>query len=161
MTARLATAIRVRAIGPDDAPRVAGLLDGLSEEDRYHRWFTGGVDLPGAVRWASHPETQDAVGLLALADGDEVVGHAVLVPDGADDGEVAFEVLPGWRHHGIAGLLLTHLLAAARTRGLPSVHADVLAENADMLAVLHESGPYTDRREGGVIRVTLPVERPA
>lgn len=160
LTDSTATAIRIRAVRPDDAPRVAGLLGALSDDDRYRRWFTGAVDLPRAALWAAHPETQDAVGLLAFAD-EEIVGHAVLVPDGQHDGELAFEVAPAWRHHGVAGALLAQLRAAGRARGLRTVHADVLAENADMLAVLHESGPSTEQREAGVIRVTLALDRAA
>jgi GNAT superfamily N-acetyltransferase len=49
---------------------------------------------------------------------------------------VAFEVAAPWRRHGIAGALLERLLDAAGERGLREIYADVLPQNADMLAVL-------------------------
>jgi RimJ/RimL family protein N-acetyltransferase len=149
--------LRIRRVGPTDEALVVRLLEGLDEESRYRRWFTGAVDVGKAASWAAHPERAAAVGLLALV-GDEPVGHAVLVPlpDGRK-GEVAFEVAAAWRHHGIAGALLDRLVAAAADLGLLVVYAEVLTENADMLAVLRERGEHEEHRDGGTVTVTLPV----
>jgi RimJ/RimL family protein N-acetyltransferase len=149
--------LRIRPVGPGDEALVARLLDGLDERSRYRRWFTGAVDLHKAAAWAAHPERAAAVGLLAVA-GEELVGHAVLVPlpDGSR-GEVAFEVAAAWRHHGVAGALLGHLVVAAAALELREVYAEVLLENADMLAVLREHGEHAEHRDGNVVTVTLPV----
>jgi len=98
--------------------------------------------------------------VLAFA-GSVPVGHAVLIPTDRDRGEVAFEVAAGWRRHGIAGALLEHLVDAAAARGLHELYADVLSENADMLAVMRESGSHAESCEGGVTTVAIPVPRPA
>ncbi len=148
--------IRIREIGADDEATINRLLVDLDAESRRLRWFSGGVDIARAVQWAAHPEQYSAVGLLALADGTPV-GHAAIVPLGDGRGEVAFEVAAAWRHHGIASALLTALIEVAGSRGLHEVYADVLPENADMLAVLREHGEHSERRGGGVVRVTLPV----
>ena len=144
----------IREVRAGDGAAIERLLGGLDAQSRYRRWFTGGVDIAGAERWAAHPERVGAVGLLALA-GEEPVGHAVLVPSTDARAEVAFEVAAPWRRHGIAGALLERLLELAVDRGLREVYAEVLTENADMLAVLREHGGQTERRAGGVVTVTL------
>jgi GNAT superfamily N-acetyltransferase len=145
----------IREIRPGDEAAIDELLGGLDAESRYRRWFTGGVDIRGAEDWAAHPERVTAVGLLAFI-GDRPVGHAVLIPTGDGRGEVAFEVAAQWRRHGIASALLERLLGAAADRGLREVYADVLPENADMLAVLREHGEHVESRKGGIVIVTLP-----
>lgn len=146
----------LRQIRAGDEAAINRLLVDLDPESRRRRWFTGGVDIARAADWAAHPERSAAVGLLALA-GDAPVGHAALVPLLDGRGEVAFEVAAPWRHHGIAGALLERLIDCAASRGLREVYAEVLPENADMLAVLREHGEHVERRDGGVVTVTLPV----
>ena len=70
--------------------------------------------------------------------------------------EVAFEVAAQWRHHGIASALLNRLLESAAYRGLHEVYAEVLPENANMLAVLREHGEHAESRDQGIVSVTLP-----
>jgi GNAT superfamily N-acetyltransferase len=152
-----AGALLIREVRAGDDAAIERLLGGLDAESRYRRWFTGGVDIAGAERWAAHPERVGAVGLLAFA-GEEPVGHAVLVPATAARAEVAFEVAAPWRRHGIAGALLQRLIELAAARGFREVYADVLPENADMLAVLREHGEHAEAREGGVLILTLATE---
>jgi len=133
----------IREVGAGDEALIERLLGGLDAQSRYRRWFTGGVDIRGAEQWAAHPERVGGVGLLALIDG-EPVGHAALIPGRDGRGEVAFEVAAPWRRHGIAGALLQRLIEAAAARGLHAVYADVLPENADMLAVLREHGEHEE-----------------
>ncbi len=77
--------------------------------------------------------------------------------DGAlRSGEVAFIVEEDYQGLGIAGRLLRHLADAARAKGAIAFEADVLAENKAMLGVFARSGlPMRQRREGGVVHVTL------
>lgn len=146
----------IREVAPGDDTAITLLLGGLDAESCYRRWFTGAVDLRRATEWAIHPERVHATGLLALV-GEEVVGHAVLIPAGGGRGEVAFEVAARWRHHGVAGALLDRLVEVAAARGLARVFAEVLPENVDMLAVLREHGDHTESRHDGVVSVTIPV----
>ena len=122
----------------------------------YKRWFTAGVRVEQAVDWAAHPAAHDAVGLVATI-GPEVVGHGVLVLDGAGSGEVAFEVERAWRHHGVASALLRWLERIARARGLARIGATVLIENTPMLAVFREHGRFRERHAGGAVEFELPL----
>jgi len=152
-----AAGVRIREIVAGDEDRIAELLDGLDATSRRRRWFTGAVDVRRAADWAAHPERCSALGLVAFAGEEELVGHAVLVALADGRAEVAFEVAAPWRHHGIAGTLLRRLIEEAAVRGLHEVHAEVLPDNADMLAVLREHGPHTESRAGGVVTVSLRV----
>ena len=145
----------IREVGAGDEAAIDELLGGLDAQSRYRRWFTGGVDIRGAEDWAAHPERMAGVGLLVFS-ADRPVGHAVLVPTGDGRAEVAFEVAAQWRRHGIASALLERLLEEAADRGLREIYADVLPENADMLAVLREHGEHVESRRGGIVVVTLP-----
>jgi GNAT superfamily N-acetyltransferase len=148
--------IEIRELGAGDEEAIGRLLGGLDPESRRRRWFTAATDIQRAADWAAHPDRCCAVGLLALA-GAEPFGHGVLVCAQDGRGELAFEVAAPWRHHGIAGALLVRLVDAALKRGLREVYAEVLTDNADMLAVLREYGPHVESRQGGVITVTVPV----
>jgi len=151
----------IREVGSGDEVAIDRLLGGLDGRSRYRRWFSEAVDVGLAAQWAAHPERIDAVGLLAVAEGASV-GHGVLVVGADGCGEVAFEVDSQWRHHGIAGALLERLLDLAAARGLREVYAEVLSENADMLAVLREHSEHSESRLQNVVTVRLPVgPRPA
>ena len=151
----------IREVGTGDEVAIDRLLSGLDGRSRYRRWFSAAVDVGLAAQWAAHPERAGAVGLLAVAEGASV-GHGVLVAGADGCGEVAFEVASEWRHHGIAGALLERLLDLAAARGLREVYAEVLPENADMLAVLREYAAHSESLSQNVVTVRLAVgPRPA
>jgi len=150
--------ITIREVGAGDAAALDALLSGLDARSRYLRWFTGAPNVRHASEQAAHPERQHAVGLVAVA-GEQIVGHAMLVPDTDGRAEVAFEVVAAWRHHGIAGALLTALGDAARARGIATLFAEVLAENTDMLAVFGEHGARLSTPTSGVVTVELDAAR--
>ena len=149
--------VLVRPVVPGDLHALDALLSSLDDQSRYRRWFTGAADVHRAAAWAAHPERQDAVGLVATTPDGQLVGHAALIPMDDARAEVCFEVAAPWRHHGIAGRLLAELDRRAVRRGLTTLVAEVLPENADMLAVMREHGPCREHREDGVVEVTLPV----
>ena len=148
----------VRPVVPGDLPSLDALLSALDSQARYRRWFTGAADVHRAAAWAADPGRDDAVGLVAIAPSGELVGHAALIPIDEARAEVCFEVAAPWRHHGVAGGLLAELERRAAQRGLRTLVAEVLPENADTLAVLREHGQCREHREGGVVELELPVE---
>lgn len=150
-------AVSIRSVGPGDLAGIEQLFDGLSVDARYRRWFTAGIDMSAAARWAVHPP--GGLALVAVV-GDEIVGHGALVPTGSAHAEVAFEVGRSWRRHGIATALLRALEREARTMGIDTLEADVLSLNADMLAVFSEHGGCTQDRDGTVVHVKFPARSP-
>jgi GNAT superfamily N-acetyltransferase len=145
----------VRAVAPGDLPALDALLTHLSGRSRYRRWFTGAIDVHRAAAWAADPALHHAVGLVAVAPDGEIVGHAAMIAIDDARAEVCFEVAEPWRHQGVAGGLLGELARRGKQRGLQTLVAEVLTENADMLAVLREHGPTRGHRDGNVVELEL------
>ena len=73
----------------------------------------------------------------------------------------AAEALPGIlsspQRRGLAGALLDRLVQSARDLDITAMQADVLPENADMLAVFREQFLTSEKRQDGVIYVTFAI----
>ena len=157
------TTLTIRPSGPGDYEPVKRLHEAMSPDNLYFRFFS--VSRVSAEREArrvcleGRPGTVALVGLL----GDDLVGVASfeLVGDGAV-AEVAVAVADGMHRHGVATLLLEHLVSVARARGVTALTAEVLADNYAMLHVLTDSGLATRRRfDNGVVELSMPVPRVA
>jgi GNAT superfamily N-acetyltransferase len=151
--------ITIRAIRPDDRERLRQAYRRLSPEAKYLRSFAYKDDLSEAeLRRLTEVDFDREVALLATAGKpDNVIAGAryVLDKDGGS-AETAFTVLEEYRGLGIAGRLLAHLSGIARARGVKRFTAEVLAENAAMLAVFIRSGlPLARSRDSGVVHLTL------
>ena len=62
--------------------------------------------------------------------------------------------------HGLGWLMMKHMIAYAKDRGLKTVHGQVLAENSTMLTMCGELGFHVadDPSERDVKQVTLPLD---
>ena len=70
--------------------------------------------------------------------------------------ELAFTVEEDFQSRGIGSLLMRHIIAIARVKGLDRLEADVLSRNRPMLNVFRRCGlPMAVRHEGDVIHVIL------
>jgi GNAT superfamily N-acetyltransferase len=70
--------------------------------------------------------------------------------------ELAFTVEEDFQGCGIGSLLMRHIIAIARVKGLDRLEADVLSRNRPMLNVFRRCGlPMAVRHEGDVIHVIL------
>ncbi len=70
--------------------------------------------------------------------------------------ELAFTVEEDFQSRGIGSLLMRHIVAIARVKGLDQLEADVLSRNRPMLNVFRRCGlPMAVRHEGDVIHVIL------
>ena len=147
--------VHVRASTTEDVPRLRDFLGSLSDESRWFRFFSGGVNLDAAARGAANPE---GLSLVALRGSEgAVIGHGVYIREPSGHAEVAFAVADAWHAHGIATVLLAHLAHAACAEGIETFTATVLAENYRMLRVFRDSGfPVTTRRSEGSIEIELP-----
>jgi len=157
-TLRNGAALTIRALRPDDRERLRAAYAQLSPTTLYLRTFGHRKDLSEAElsRYVAVDFT-DTVALVALA-GETIVagGRYVRLREASDAAEVAFTVEEDFQGLGIASRLLRHLAAIAREHGVRRFVAEVLPENAPMLAVFERSGlPAQRRREGGVVHVEL------
>lgn len=158
--ARLAGArVHVRAIRPDDEPRLVALFDRLSMRSRYQRFFSSLNRLPS--EWArdfANVDYQERLALVAERERDgrlELLGVARYEPsDAGDVREVALVVDDRWQGQGLGTLLFDELLLAAEARGITRFRAFVLADNRGMLRIIERRGRVVERRaKRGVVEV--------
>jgi acetate---CoA ligase (ADP-forming) len=131
--------VRIRPVEAGDATGLHSLLGGMSEESRWLRFLSGGVDLESAARRAA--TRADGVGLVVTAGAPgRIVAHAEYIRGPDDRAEVAFEVADAWHGRGIATILLAHLASAAERDGIRTFVAYVHPGNHRMVGVFRESG---------------------
>ena len=152
--------VHVRPIRPDDGPRLEALHGRLSSESIYLRFFSYHPRLtPREVEHFTNVDHEWRFALVALL-GDDLV--AVVRYDGwpgRTDAEVALVVDDAHQGRGIGTVLLEHLAAAARERGITEFRATVLPSNRRMLSVFRSAGFQTARQlADGVVDVTLALD---
>jgi len=146
---------RVRPVEPGDEPALREFLNGLSEDSRWLRFFSLGVDLDRAAARAAAP---GGYALIVLSD-DRVVAHAVYEIERPGRAEVAFAVADEMQGRGLATVLLAHLAQEASARGIREFVATVLPENRRMISVFRESGfPVAVHASADGIEVEFPTE---
>jgi acyl-CoA synthetase (NDP forming)/GNAT superfamily N-acetyltransferase len=151
--------VHIRPIRPDDRERLATLHSRLSERTVYLRYFAPRPELSERdLDRLTVVDHRDRVALVALL-GDEMiaVGRYDRI-DGGRDAEVAFVVDDAQQGRGIGSLLLEHLAAAARERGVQRFVAEVLADNARMVRIFRDAGYTADYSyDSGVVELTFPI----
>nr|WP_043614491.1 bifunctional GNAT family N-acetyltransferase/acetate--CoA ligase family protein [Nonomuraea candida] len=146
----------VRPIRPADADRLRSFYSRLSDESIYFRFFGPRPRLSDKeVERFTNVDYVSRVALIATI-GAEMVAVIRYDRTGPGEAEVAFLVEDAHQGRGVASVLLEHLAATARERGIERFVADVLPANMRMTKLLREAG-YTAQSqfEDGVVRMTL------
>ncbi|MGA6225312.1 GNAT family N-acetyltransferase [Streptomyces umbrinus] len=132
----------VRPIRPEDADRLVAFVGGLSRATLAYRSLGPVIRArDDVIRRGAYVDYLNELALVALA-GDELAGLVRYVRD-ADDpdhAEVTFTIRDDDQSEGFGRLLLEHIAAAARARGIRVLKADVLADNTRMINVFLGSG---------------------
>ena len=157
------TTLTIRAAGPEDYEPVRQLHEAMSPDNLYFRFFS--ASQASVEREAQRVCLDGGPGLVALLGllGDEVVGVASyeLTADPAV-AELALAVADSMHRHGIATLLLEHLVSLARARGVRALVADVLPGNYKVLRVLSDAGLAVRRTfADGVVELSMAIPRNA
>jgi RimJ/RimL family protein N-acetyltransferase len=137
-------AILLRPITPDDADALLEFHRNLSDRTVFLRYFYPHRVLnPEEVAHLTQVDGRDRCAFVAELNQRLVaVGRYEREPASAR-AEVAFVVDDAFQHHGLGTALLQRLTEAARSAGITTFTADVLTDNAKMLAVFHQSGFVT------------------
>lgn len=129
-------AVSIRAVEFADEVALLAFLGGLSLDSRRLRFFSAAVDLRAEVHRGAAEDDIDHHGVLAVAPGRGIVGHAIFVRvPGEDRAEVAVEVADDLRRLGLATRMLIVLAQLAEKRQITRFFAEVLPENSDMLSI--------------------------
>ncbi len=154
------TTAHIRPISPADGPALQAFHLALSDESRYMRFFTAKPRLSDAM--IEHFTTVDFHNQLTLVAeiGGQLAAVASYEREGdADRAEVAFVVADHDQGRGLGTVLLEHLAADARERGITRFTAETLATNRQMLGVFRSAGfAETTHLDHGVVGVELLIE---
>jgi acyl-CoA synthetase (NDP forming)/GNAT superfamily N-acetyltransferase len=152
--------VHLRPIIPTDAPLIVELHGRLSERTRYFRYFAPYPRIPEKdLKRFSVVDHHGRVAFGAfLGDALIAVGRYERLGD-TDSAEVAFVVEDAHQGRGLGSILLEHLAAAARERGLGRFVAEVLGENGQMVRVFRDAGYRVSRAiEEGVLHLEFAID---
>ena len=163
-TAKNGLRLAIRALHDSDRERVAAAVRGLDRESIYLRLFSYRGELTEAAldRIMRFDATGEVVLVATIGGGadERVIGSARYIVGAPGVAEVAFMVEEDFHGQGVAGLLLRHLARVARSQGIHTFEADVLAENKAMQFVFARTGWHVQsRRDGGSVHITMSLPR--
>jgi acyl-CoA synthetase (NDP forming)/RimJ/RimL family protein N-acetyltransferase len=147
----------LRPIRPEDADILRAFYSRLSDQSIYFRFFGPRPRLSDReVAWFTTVDYVNRVALIATLGTEMVAVVRFDRMEQQDSAEVAFLVEDAHQGRGVASVLMEHMRAAARERGIKRFIADVLPSNARMMAFFRQVG-YTAQSqfEDGVVRMTL------
>ncbi|MFB4317968.1 GNAT family N-acetyltransferase [Actinomadura sp. 21ATH] len=151
----------LRPITGDDAELLRSFYARLSPETIYYRFFSPRPRLSDReIEHFTHVDHDRRVALIATIGGAMVaVVRYDTLADRPGTAEVAFLVEDAHQGRGLGAVLLEHIAAAARERGLERFVASVLPDNRRMTRVFREVGYRAEQHfEEGVIELVLDLE---
>ena len=150
--------VRVRMMRPGDESGLLALLQSLSEESRWLRFFSPTKGSALAAEAHREANLDHTFGLIALSGAEErVVGHAFYAGLDQNRAEVAFTIANDFQGRGLGTILLGQLAEVAAANGIQVFEAEVVASNHAMLHVFRESGfPIEVSAAAGQLHVTFP-----
>ncbi len=150
--------VTIRPVRAGDEHAERRFLEGLSDESQRLR-FLNWVQAPSEqlVHFFTHIDYDRHMAFVCEAAGGELVGEARYVANtDARSCEFGVVVAEGWRHSGVAQLLMDALIRAAQARKLETMEGLVLSENQYMLrfAKLLDFELSPDPAKPALVRVT-------
>ena len=159
-TLRNGRRVEIRALKPADRTGLLEAVAHMSEEARYRRFFAPKRSFTEKeIEYYLNVDFVRHVALVAVVEepgGPVIAGGGRYIVSEPGHAEVAFSVDDPHQGQGIASALMRHLVVIARNAGLKELIAEVLPDNAAMLAVFSRCGlPMRETRDGGVVHVAL------
>lgn len=153
------TTAHLRPITPHDAQALQEMHKHQSEASVYLRYFTYKSSLtPKELERFTNVDHSNRVAFTVVR-GAKIIGVGRYDRlDNPVEAEVAFNVSDEYQGTGIGSILLEHLAAAAREKGIEKFAAEVLPENRKMLTVFSEAGYAVARHfEDGVVMLEFSI----
>jgi GNAT superfamily N-acetyltransferase len=109
-----------------------------------------------------HYDSAVAMAFIAIEEATGRMLGVVRLHDDPAGGGAEFAILlrSHLKGHGLGWLMMKHMIAYAKQKGLKTVHGEVLAENATMLKMCGELGFHSSEAPGerGIKQVRLPLD---
>ncbi len=156
--------VTIRAIRPEDGALILEIFPEIDPDSLYMRFFEPKREITEQqLRFFTEVDFINHVALVVIAEINGkpgVIGGGRYVaydhPARMRSAEIAFMVHDRYQGQGIATKIMKHLLVIARDHGIEQFEAEVLAQNAKMLAVFSRAGLRMNKvLLEGVFHVTL------
>jgi RimJ/RimL family protein N-acetyltransferase len=153
----------IRPLQPADAALYPDYLRDVTQTDLRLRFFAAMRELSAEmIDRLVHYDPATAMAFIAIEEATSRMLGVVRL-HGDDKGESAeFAILlrSHLKGHGLGWLMMKHMIAYAKAKGLKYVHGQVLAENRTMLKMCAELGFHatSDPHQRGIKVVTLPLD---
>ena len=162
VTLRDGTRVLFRPLRLDDAKLYPDFLTEVTREDLRLRFFAAMREVShDLIDKLIHYDPAHAMAFVAIEEESGRMLGVVRLHDNPNGEDAEFAILlRSWlKGHGLGWLMMKHMIAYAKDKGLKTVQGQVLAENATMLTMCSELGFHvTDDPERGVKHVTLPLD---
>jgi acetyltransferase len=162
VTLRDGEKVFLRPLAGDDAGLYPDFLSEVTADDLRLRFFAPMRQVsPELIDRLIHYDPQKAMAFIAIEEASGRMLGVVRLHDDADGRTAEFAILlrTQLKGHGLGWLMMKHMIANAKEKGLTTVRGQVLAENVTMLQMCEELGFHLadDPLERGVKVVTLPL----
>ena len=139
---------RIRPIRPDDESRERQFIVRLSPESRYKRMLHAMKEpSPQLLHRFVHVDYKHDMAFVALmgeSPDEEIIGVARYSRDKkGPDCEFAVVVADAWQARGVGATLTRLLFEYAHTQGIRKIYGEVLADNHQMIDLVHWLGMNT------------------
>ena len=157
----------LRPLAIEDAALYPDFLAEVTPDDLRLRFFAPMREVdPALIDKLIHYDPKTAMAFIAIAEASGKMLGVVRLHDDADGRTAEFAILLRSRlkGHGLGWLMMKHMIANAKDKGLTTVRGQILAENVTMLSMCEHLGFHVkdDLSERGVKTVDLPLsELPA
>ena len=153
----------LRPLTPEDGALYPDFLAEVTSDDLRLRFFAPMRQVsPDLIDRLIHYDPHKAMAFIAISEASGRMLGVVRLHDDAEGDTAEFAILLRTRlkGHGLGWLMMKHMIANAKEKGLKTVHGQVLSENATMLQMCEELGFHVgdDPLERGVKLVTLPLD---
>ena len=162
----------LRPIAPTDADALQAFHVGQSERSTYLRFFAPLQRLSERdLERFTTVDHRDRVALIIVQGAaaepgtesseprEQIIGVGRYDRISPHEAEVAFNIADAHHGRGLGSVLLEHLAAAARERGVGRFTAEVLPQNGRMIAVFREAGYDTSQTvDDGVVTVSFDID---
>ena len=155
--------VLLRPLRPADAALYPDFLAEVTREDLRLRFFAAMREVsPALIDKLVHYDPARALAFVAIEEASGRLLGVVRLHDEADGTSAEFAILvrSQLKGHGLGWLMMKHMIAAAKDKGLKTIHGQVLSENRTMLLMCRELGFHVsdDLSERDMKRVTLPLD---
>jgi RimJ/RimL family protein N-acetyltransferase len=163
VTLRDGEKVLFRPLKPEDARLYPDFLADVTRDDLRLRFFAAMREVSHElVDKLIHYDPANAMAFIAIEEPTGKMLGVVRLHDDPNGKGAEFAILLRSRlkGHGLGWLMMKHMIAYAKDKGLKTVHGQVLAENSTMLTMCDELGFHVadDAGERGVKYVTLPMD---